>query len=81
LYPTLATLPHLDLDCPVRLAVMGAPEVGKSALAVRYLSGQQQTTVVENKTGKPTFQSIRFYLIFTHQFYEAILFYFYLLFS
>ena len=36
LYPTLATLPHLDLDCPVRLAVMGAREVGKSALAVRY---------------------------------------------
>ncbi len=43
LYPTLATLPHLDLDCPVRLAVMGAREVGKSALAVRYLSGQQST--------------------------------------
>ena len=43
LYPTLATLPHLELDCPVRLAVMGAKDVGKSALAVRYLSGQQSS--------------------------------------
>ena len=52
LYPTLATLPHLKLDCPVRLAVMGAKDVGKSALAVRYLSGQQ--AVAEPKPGKLT---------------------------
>ena len=43
LYPTLATLPHLELDCPVRLAVMGAKDVGNSALAVRYLSGQKSS--------------------------------------
>ena len=54
LYPTLATLPHLDLDCPVRLAVMGAREVGKSALAVRYLSGQQST--LDPKPGKENMQ-------------------------
>jgi hypothetical protein len=41
LFPTLATFPHVSLDVPVKLVLLGSKQVGKSALALRYLTKNQ----------------------------------------
>lgn len=41
LYPTEAHFPHVPLDVPVKLVILGSPQVGKSALALRYLTKNQ----------------------------------------
>lgn len=43
LYPTEAHFPHVPLDVPVKLVILGSPQVGKSALALRYLTKNQSS--------------------------------------
>ena len=41
LYPTEAHFPDVQLDVPVKLIILGSKQVGKSALALRYLTKNQ----------------------------------------
>jgi len=42
LYPTEANFPsNVKLDSPVKLIIMGSKQVGKSALALRYITKNQ----------------------------------------
>ena len=41
LYPSVSNVPNVPLDVPVRLMILGSPQVGKSALALRYLTKNQ----------------------------------------
>ena len=41
LYPAVSNVPNVPLDVPVRLMVLGSPQVGKSALTLRYLTKHQ----------------------------------------
>ena len=41
LYPVVSNVPNVPLDVPVRLMVLGSPQVGKSALTLRYLTKHQ----------------------------------------
>ncbi len=51
LFPTLATFPQVPLDEPVKLLILGGKQVGKSALALRYLTKNQ--TCDSTYSGKP----------------------------
>ena len=44
LYPTEAHFPDVQLDVPVKLIILGSKQVGKSALALRYLTKNQCDT-------------------------------------
>ena len=53
LYPTEAHFPDVQLDVPVKLVILGSKQVGKSALALRYLTKNQCDT--SKNSGKFTF--------------------------
>jgi hypothetical protein len=44
LYPTQTHFPDVQLDVPVKLIILGSKQVGKSALALRYLTKNQCDT-------------------------------------
>ena len=53
LYPTEAHFPDVQLDVPVKLIILGSKQVGKSALALRYLTKNQCDT--SKNSGEFTF--------------------------
>ena len=53
LYPTQTHFPDVQLDVPVKLVILGSKQVGKSALALRYLTKNQCDT--SKNSGKFTF--------------------------
>ena len=53
LYPTQTHFPEVQLDVPVKLVILGSKQVGKSALALRYLTKNQCDT--SKNSGKFTF--------------------------
>ena len=49
LYPTEAQYSQVPLDVPVKLVILGSKQVGKSALALRYLTKNQCDTQTKGK--------------------------------
>ena len=41
LFPSCANVSNVPIDVPVHLMILGSPQVGKSALALRYLTKNQ----------------------------------------